>query len=422
MMKMGKRGILVNVNINHKRHFEESIIEFRNLCKACHIHVAAQMVQNAKKVNPSYYVGAGKVEELAAMVAELDADIVLFNNELSSSQIKNIEEKVNCTVMDRTALILDIFAQRAKTKEAKLQVEVARLQYELPRLIGSNENLGRQSGGIGTKNRGSGEKKLELDRRRIEEKITDLNKELEVLKYQRTTQRNKRKKANIPNVALVGYTNAGKSSIMNALVEMYMKKADKKVFEEDMLFATLETYVRNIKLPDNKTFLLSDTVGFVSNLPHNLVKAFRSTLEEICQADLLIHVVDISNPSYENHIAVTKATLKEIGADHIPMITVYNKVDLIDASKEKTDGIYLSAKKNIGIDELVDKLDEYIFTDYVSCKLLIPYTEGKVLSYLNQHVAIHDAEYIEAGAILNIDCSESDYSKYKSYEMPEMNN
>ncbi|MFH5969147.1 GTPase HflX, partial [Clostridium perfringens] len=203
----------------------------------------------------------GKIDELKNLVEENNADIVIFNNELSASQVKNIEEEINCNVIDRTALILDIFANRAKTRESKLQVEVAKLQYELPRLVGSNEDLGRQSGGVGTKNRGAGETKLELDRRRIEDKIANLNKELEVLKNQREVQKSKRKKSNIPNVALVGYTNAGKSSFMNALVEKFINDEDKKVFEKNMLFATLETYVRNIKLDNNKSFLLSDTVG-----------------------------------------------------------------------------------------------------------------------------------------------------------------
>ncbi len=222
----------------------------------------------------------------------------------------------------------------------------------LPRLVGSNENLGRQSGGVGTKNRGSGEKKLELDRRRIEEKITFLNRELDDLKFQRETQRSMRRKSNLPNVALVGYTNAGKSSIMNKLVDIFKNSEEKKVFEKNMLFATLETSVRNIILANNKEFLLSDTVGFVSNLPHDLVKAFRSTLEEACEADVLLHVIDISNPSYKNHIKVTEDTLKQIGADGIPMIHVYNKIDLIDVevldeildSIDK-EGLFVSLKK-----------------------------------------------------------------------------
>ena len=412
---MRKRVIIVGININNKNNFEESIIEFKNLCIACDIEIVGEMEQNLKKINPTFYMGSGKIEELRDLIEEMNAEIIVFNNELSASQIKNIEEEVKCSIIDRTALILDIFANRAKTREAKLQVEVARLQYELPRLIGANENLGRQSGGVGTKNRGAGETKLELDRRRIEDRIASLNKELEILKYQRNTQKNKRKKSNIPNVALVGYTNAGKSSVMNVLVENFINKEDKKVFEKNMLFATLETYVRNIKLHNNKSFLLYDTVGFVGDLPHNLVKAFRSTLEEVCDADLLVHIIDISNPNYKNQIDVTNETLSQIGADNIPMIYVYNKIDLIDLDKLDNNKILISAKRDIGIDRLIESICEKVFENYIRFKLKIPYSEGKMISNIMENATILDSEYIEDGVIFNIECSEKEYVKYKQY-------
>ena len=414
---MRKRGIIVGININNKNNFEESIIELKNLCIACDniIEIVGEMEQNLKKINPTFYMGSGKIEELQDLIEKTNAEIIVFNNELSASQIKNIEEEVKCNVIDRTALILDIFANRAKTREAKLQVEVARLQYELPRLIGANENLGRQSGGVGTKNRGAGETKLELDRRRIEDRIASLNKELEILKYQRNTQKNKRKKSNIPNVALVGYTNAGKSSVMNVLVENFINKEDKKVFEKNMLFATLETYVRNIKLHNNKSFLLYDTVGFVGDLPHNLVKAFRSTLEEVCDADLLVHIIDISNPNYKNQIDVTNETLSQIGADNIPMIYVYNKIDLIDLDKLDNNKILISAKRDIGIDRLIESICEKVFEDYIRFKLKIPYSEGKMISNIMENATILDSEYIEDGVIFNIEFSEKEYVKYKQY-------
>lgn len=412
---MRKRGIIVGININNKNNFEESIIELKNLCIACDIEIVGEMEQNLKKINPTFYMGSGKIEELRDLIEEMNAEIIVFNNELSASQIKNIEEEVKCSIIDRTALILDIFANRAKTREAKLQVEVARLQYELPRLIGANENLGRQSGGVGTKNRGAGETKLELDRRRIEDRIASLNKELEILKYQRNTQKNKRKKSNIPNVALVGYTNAGKSSVMNVLVEKFINKEDKKVFEKNMLFATLETYVRNIKLHNNKSFLLYDTVGFVGDLPHNLVKAFRSTLEEVCDADLLVHIIDISNPNYKNQIDVTNETLSQIGADNIPMIYVYNKIDLIDLDKLDNNKILISAKRDIGIDRLIESICEKVFENYIRFKLKIPYSEGKMISNIMENATILDSEYIEDGVIFNIECSEKEYVKYKQY-------
>ena len=412
---MRKRGIIVGININNKNNFEESIIELKNLCIACDMEVVGKVEQNLKKINPTFYMGSGKIEELQDLIEKTNAEIIVFNNELSASQIKNIEEEVKCNVIDRTALILDIFANRAKTREAKLQVEVARLQYELPRLIGANENLGRQSGGVGTKNRGAGETKLELDRRRIEDRIASLNKELEILKYQRNTQKNKRKKSNIPNVALVGYTNAGKSSVMNVLVENFINKEDKKVFEKNMLFATLETYVRNIKLHNNKSFLLYDTVGFVGDLPHNLVKAFRSTLEEVCDADLLVHIIDISNPNYKNQIDVTNETLSQIGADNIPMIYVYNKIDLIDLDKLDNNKILISAKRDIGIDRLIESICEKVFENYIRFKLKIPYSEGKMISNIMENATILDSEYIEDGVIFNIECSEKEYVKYKQY-------
>ena len=412
---MRKRVIIVGININNKNNFEESIIELKNLCIACDIEIVGEMEQNLKKINPTFYMGSGKIEELQDLIEKTNAEIIVFNNELSASQIKNIEEEVKCNVIDRTALILDIFANRAKTREAKLQVEVARLQYELPRLIGANENLGRQSGGVGTKNRGAGETKLELDRRRIEDRIASLNKELEILKYQRNTQKNKRKKSSIPNVALVGYTNAGKSSVMNVLVEKFINKEDKKVFEKNMLFATLETYVRNIKLHNNKSFLLYDTVGFVGDLPHNLVKAFRSTLEEVCDADLLVHIIDISNPNYKNQIDVTNETLSQIGADNIPMIYVYNKIDLIDLDKLDNNKILISAKRDIGIDRLIESICEKVFEDYIRFKLKIPYSEGKMISNIMENATILDSEYIEDGVIFNIECSEKEYVKYKQY-------
>ena len=412
---MIKKGIIVGININNKNNFDESMEELKNLCLACKIETVGQIKQNSKKVNSTFYMGSGKIDELKNLVEENNADIVIFNNELSASQVKNIEEEINCNVIDRTALILDIFANRAKTRESKLQVEVAKLQYELPRLVGSNEDLGRQSGGVGTKNRGAGETKLELDRRRIEDKIANLNKELEVLKNQREVQKSKRKKSNIPNVALVGYTNAGKSSVMNALVEKFINDEDKKVFEKNMLFATLETYVRNIKLDNNKSFLLSDTVGFVGDLPHSLVKAFRSTLEEVCDADLLLHVIDISNPNYENHINVTNETLNQIGADNIPVIYVYNKVDLMELDKLDNNKILISAKRDIGIDRLIESICEKVFEDYIRFKLKIPYSEGKMISNIMENATILDSEYIEDGVIFNIEFSEKEYVKYKQY-------
>lgn len=412
---MERKGILVGININNENGFEESMVELKNLCMACDIEAIGELVQNSKQINKAHYIGSGKLDELKSLVNSEEVDIVIFNNELSSSQLRNIEKAIECEVIDRTALILSIFAERAKTREAKLQVEVARLQYLLPRLIGANENLGRQSGGVGTKNKGAGEKKLELDRRKIEAKIAALNKELEELKHQRETQRNLRRKSSVPQIALVGYTNAGKSSIMNSMIDTFKDSEEKKVFEKDMLFATLETSIRSIKLDDNKKFLLSDTVGFVSNLPHNLIKAFRSTLEEVCEADLLLHVVDISNPDYKHHLKVTNETLKEIGAESVPMIYVYNKIDLVDDYLTEKNGVYISAKKNLGIDKLVETISTKVFNNYINCNMFIPYDKGNLLSYLNDNARVIDRKYRNDGAELSIECSNIDYEKYREY-------
>ncbi|MGE0994626.1 GTPase HflX, partial [Bacillus sp. GMa5/2] len=403
--------------VGNEDDFEYSMEELTNLAEACDVEVIGQVTQNLQRVNPSHYIGKGKIEEVAAYVQEIDANMVIFNDELSPSQIRNLEEDLDCKVIDRTILILDIFAQRAKTKEAQLQVEVAHLQYMMPRLIGLRESLGRQSGGVGTKNKGVGEKKLELDRRKIEEQISVLNKDLEALVAQRQTQRKQRKKNEIPVVALIGYTNAGKSTTMNAMLEIYNGTEEKQVFEKDMLFATLETSVRNIDLPDNKSFLLTDTVGFVSKLPHHLVKAFRSTLEEVAEADLLIHVVDYANPNYEQLIDITNETLKKIGVENIPTIYAYNKSDMVDVEipKVQEDRVYLSAKKHVGIEELVEMIRSHIYKEYTKCEMLIPYDQGQVVSYFNNHAHVLSTSYENEGTKLEVECKTSDYEKYKCF-------
>lgn len=411
------RALSIGVNINNQNDFQQSMEELSNLAFACDFEVVGSIQQNLKAINKAYYVGTGKVEEILIQMGEMKAEVLIFNNELSPSQLRNLEKKLECPILDRTSLILEIFARRAKTKEAKLQVEVARLQYMLPRLVGANESLGRQGGGAGLKNRGAGETKLELDRRKIEIKIAELEKELENIGNERQTQRKKRNKVELPSVALVGYTNAGKSSIMNAMVEMFQKSEAKKVFEKDMLFATLETSVRNIKLPNKKAFLLSDTVGFVSNLPHNLVKAFRTTLEEVCEADLLIHVVDYSNPDYKKQIEVTADTLKQIGAERIPVIYAYNKVDLVDFGVpiSQNDCVYISAKDKTGIDELIRLISEKVFTEYVQCKMLIPYENGNLVSYFNGNANIQSTSYEGDGTLLTLECKKADYQKYQQF-------
>lgn len=412
-----QKAVLVGVNVKSQEDFEYSMEELANLTEACGIEVVATLSQNLPKVNNSHYIGTGKITEVTSLLEAMEGNLVIFNDELSPSQIRNLEKDLQCKVIDRTILILDIFAQRAKTREAQLQVEVAQLKYMLPRLVGLRESLGRQSGGVGTHNRGAGETKLELDRRRIEEKITALSKELEEVVAHRQTQRKQRKKQGMPVVSLVGYTNAGKSTIMNALMEQYSQSQDKQVFEKDMLFATLETSVRHVPLPNNKSFLLTDTVGFVSKLPHHLIKAFRSTLEEVAEADLLIHVVDYHNPEYERLIDITNETLKDIGIENIPTLYAYNKADLTDKviPEVQKDVIFLAAKPRIGVQELTDEIAKRIFTDYVNCEMLIPYDQGNIVSYLNEHANITETEYEENGTKLVLELKASDYAKYEQF-------
>ncbi len=417
-MEQNEKALLVGVNVNND-YFKESMQELEDLAVACNIDVVEKMEQNLNMINSSLYLGTGKVDEVKKMANDLNVDMVIFNNELSPSQLRNLQNILDLPILDRTALILEIFATRAKTKEAKLQVETAKLKYMLPRLVGLHESLGRQGGGSGLSNKGSGEKKLELDRRRIEDKLVELNKELDRLSISRETQRKQRKNSGLPMVALVGYTNAGKSTLMNAMIDTYKSDETKKVLEKNMLFATLDTTVRDIELNNKKKFLLSDTVGFINELPHTLIKAFRSTLAEVQEADLLIHVVDFSDRNYEKHIEVTNETLKEIGAEDINMIYVFNKSDLkdIEIPIVEDNKIYMSASKKQGLKELVEMISKEIYSNYVSCRLLIPYNEGAIVTYLNDNGTVINTEYDEKGTILTLDLKESDYNKYNNYEI-----
>lgn len=416
-MLQKQKALIIGVNLNGQPDFHESMDELHNLAIACEFTVVGRAEQNLKTANSAYYIGYGKIEEIRLLTEETEANIIIFNNELSPSQVKNLEKELDLEILDRTSLILEIFAKRAKTREAKLQVESARLKYLLPKLIGSNESLGRQSGGVGTRNRGSGEKKLELDRRKIEEKISELNKELKLLENERKTQKKMRSKTDFPSVALVGYTNAGKSTLMNAMVEFSQKSESKKVFEKDMLFATLETSVRRISLPENRTILLSDTVGFVNKLPHDLVKAFRSTLDEVRDADLLLHIIDSSHPNFRQQMEVTNETLCQIGAKTIPTIYVFNKADLTSMKIPSVDedSVLISAKEKIGITELIQLIIRKAFSRYRECRMLIPYDQGRIVSYLNENAHIKSVSYESNGTLLDLECKEQDYQKYEEF-------
>lgn len=411
-----QRAILVGVNLGDP-DFERSMEELDGLTGACGIETAGIITQNLEKITPATYVGSGKLPEIVSMLRAADADIVILNDELSPSQIRNLEKKLDSAIMDRTALILEIFASRAKTREAKLQVEVAHLQYMLPRLVGLKQSLEQQTGGVGTTNRGAGEKQLELNRRQIQNRIARLRAELDEVVTNRETQRRQRKKSGLPIVSLVGYTNAGKSTIMNAMLEITSQPKDKMVFEKDMLFATLETSVRSIVLPDNKEFLLTDTVGFIDRLPHNLIKAFRSTLEEAVDADVIINVVDCSDPNSKQQIEVTNKTLEEIGVDDIPVIYAFNKADKIDIKpfSDKENSVYISAKYKTGMDDLLKLIRKLLFGDYLRCTMLIPYKNGDVISYLSQRANIISTTYENEGTRLDLELKSMDYNRFKEF-------
>lgn len=418
------RVLLVGVNVDDNPDFETSMEELESLAEACEMEVAAKIEQNLSSLNPAYYIGSGKVKEVQETVEQMDLDYVIFDETLSPSQLKNLQKEVGVPIMDRTNLILEIFSRRAKTREARLQVESANLQYMLPRLVGMREALGRQAGASGSmSNKGTGEKQIELDRRKIEKRISELRRELEAIEHDRNTQRKRRNDSSLPQVALVGYTNAGKSTLMNKMVETYVGKEEKMVVAKDMLFATLDTTIRKINQNDRKDFLLSDTVGFISKLPHGLVKAFRSTLDEVRYADLLLQIVDASDEHYREHIQVTEETLRELGAEKIPCIYVMNKADLIMEKEElpRIDGnkIFMSARDGIGLQELLQMIKKRVFSGNREGIFLIPYEKGEIVSYLNSNATVSSQEYLAEGVKLFVDCRESDYSKYREYLFPE---
>lgn len=412
------KAFLVGVNVGDNPDYERSMAELYELAKACQMEVVGKAEQNLPSVNQAFYVGTGKVDEIKAAASMLGAEIVIFDNSLTPSQLRNLQNRLELTIMDRTNLILEIFSKRAKTKEARMQVEIASLQYALPRLIGMGEVLSRQGGTSGgMSNKGAGEKKLELDRRRINHRITELNRELKNIEVERSTQRKQRQASGIPLVALVGYTNAGKSTLLNRMVDEYVKEEGRKVIAKDMLFATLDTTVRKITPPGKQPFLMSDTVGFISNLPHHLVKAFRSTLDEVKYADLLLHVIDYSDPEYQEQIKVTRETLKDLGADHIPCISVFNKADreLSELPVVLDDKIYMSAKEGIGQEELIQMIYDKVFEGHVQCTMMIPYDKGNLVSYFQKEGMAREVSYEAEGTKVTLQCPVKDYEKYKEY-------
>lgn len=417
-----ERVLLVGLNCGaSQEEFSRSMEELKSLAEACLMEPVGVITQNADKVHKALYIGTGKVQEVREAARMQEADVVVFDNALTPSQLANLQKEVEKPVLDRTTLILDIFATRARTREAKLQVESARLKYLLPRLVGMHEALTRQGGTSGSmSSRGAGEKKLELDRRRIEKRISELNRDLKEVSRERQVQRKKRQEARIPLVALVGYTNAGKSTILNAMVDRYVQEAEKKVLEKDMLFATLDTTVRKICTGNNQDFLLSDTVGFIHKLPHGLVKAFHATLEEVENADLLLQVVDASDPDHKEQMQTTQEILAQLKTADIPMITVFNKADRCGGEVEYPavvgeDKIYICAKETASIERLVQVILERVYADRVQAEFLIPYTHGDVLSYFMEQAQVADQAFEENGTRIKVRCLKADRDKYQNF-------
>lgn len=388
------KAYLAGVNLDDS-NFDYYMTELANLAQAANMEVVGQSRQNLEHVVAGTYFGLGKINEIKDMAHGLKAEVLVLNDELSPVQIRNLEKMTKLRVIDRTELILEIFSSRARTKQAKLQVQLAQLEYELPRLHPSENNLDQQRGG-GFANRGAGESKLELNRRTIGKQITIIKKELNAISGQEEIKAKRRNQTHIPKVALVGYTNAGKSTTMNGLLEEFSKENDEKqVFVKDMLFATLDTSVRRIELSNNFSFILSDTVGFISKLPHNLIESFKATLQEVKDADLLINIVDSSDPNMIQMIRTTQNVLSEIGIKDVPMITAYNKADKTDRNYPQIEGsgILYSATDFESIKLLAQLITKRVFASYQKVNLVVPLADGKALANLHEYAQIILEEY-----------------------------
>ena len=398
-----ERVILVGVCVSDGDDTEVSLKELAELVKTAGAETVEIVIQNRESVHPGTYIGKGKIEEIGMLLALHDADGIVCDDELSPAQMKNLEDALQCKVMDRTMVILDIFAQHARTGEGKLQVELAQLKYRATRLIGSYSAMSRigggaagASGGIGT--RGPGEKKLEVDRRLIKARIAQLNRELEQVKKNREVARAMRERNRTPVIAIVGYTNAGKSTLLNTLT-------DAGVLEENKLFATLDTTTRILKLESKEEVLMTDTVGFIRKLPHHLVDAFRSTLEEAKYADMILHVVDASNPDYDAQMHIVYETLRNLGVKDKPVITAFNKQDMVvspESCKDlKADKVVkISAKHGQGLPELLAVISDLLREGKVYVETIISYAEGNKLALIRKYGELLSEEYVAEGTAI----------------------
>ena len=397
-----KTALLCGVARGRDRDFESRMEELRGLAEACGYSCADIVTQKLDSFDNATYIGSGKLAEIRELVSETEAEAVIFLNSLSPSQLSNLTDQLEVRVLDKTDLILEIFGERARSAEAKMQVEYARLGYMLPRLRGLRKNLSRQGGTGGSmSNKGSGEKQIELDRRVIEKRMSELRKRLEQLESGRKTQRKRREGSGLPLVSLAGYTNAGKSTLLNRMVEYFGSEEDKRVEEKDMLFVTLDTATRRISPRMHRDFLLSDTVGFIDDLPHDLIKAFRSTLSEIAGSDLILEVVDCSDEEHLRHMEVTGAALRELEASDIPVIYVMNKADRLYPLEElpiiNGDRIYMSAREGTGIEELCDMISSRLEEDMLRLSLLIPYQDAGKEFLISAKGEILEKEYTDKG-------------------------
>ena len=419
--KRQERAILAGVDYNASAggwSIEDSLTELKGLAETAGAQVAGKVIQRKAKPDNAFFLGRGKVDEIGMLAQNVEADLLIVDDEISPSQQRNLEMSTGLRVVDRTALILDIFAQRARSAAGKLQVELAQLRYNLPRLGGQGLVLSRQGGGIGT--RGPGETKLEMDRRRIHGRIHDLEERIAKLKNQRQLHRTQRKNSRIPTAALVGYTNAGKSTLLNALA------AGDEVLAEDKLFATLDPTTRLVELDEKQELLLTETVGFIQKLPHTLVSAFQATLEETVEADLLLHVVDASDANYELQIKAVMEVLREIGAQDKPSMFVFNKADkLPEAERDNEyvaarmlqgrDGVVISAKDEQGLKMLREKIKSFFNQGQVTLTLCIPYDQGALVTELHNLGKVEAIDYDEQGTLLTVKMPVSDAESFQKY-------
>lgn len=413
---MSERAILIGMEWGRNDSLwtvDDSLEELKQLADTAGATVIKKFIQKRPKPDPAFFIGRGKVQELALYAQQENIDLCIFDDELSPAQQRNIESVMGIRILDRTALILDIFAQRARTNEGKLQVELAQLQYTLPRIMGKGLMLSRLGGGIGT--RGPGETKLEVDRRRIRDRIAFIKEQIEKVKAVRSLHRSKRKKNNVFEVSLVGYTNAGKSTLLNTLT-------NSDIYAKDQLFATLDPTTRQLTLPNKQEIIITDTVGFIQRLPHQLIAAFRSTLEVVTEADLLVHVIDVSHELYKEQAAAVHEVLKEIGAETKPVITVYNKIDklppdskLADRLALEEDTVCISAAKKLNLETLQQMIESHLKSKAVEVTLCIPYAEAAKAAQLHETANVLEQEYTENGAVMKVILPVEDFEAYNEY-------